>query len=114
MKYILLSSLFLSGCLGSKSSLMFEERLSKTPPPQTLEVSEFEALKTAVLVPHCIGCHAGMEEESKVKEFITAGSPDESVLFLMVKDGSMPKGKPPLNSEELEKVRLYIESLKVK
>jgi mono/diheme cytochrome c family protein len=79
-----------------------------TPHPQKVT---FEMLKKKVLVPHCIQCHRTMDQPDGIALDIEPGKPEQSILYLSVKTGSMPKDKPPLTPDELETVRRYIEDL---
>lgn len=117
MKYLMLLIIFslLAGCLPTdpKSSLAFKTN----PIPTTEEVDPdekitFETLKNKILTPYCIACHKGFAEEKKLLKKVEPGDPEESELFQVVKDGSMPKDVPPLTSQELDLVRRYIVGLK--
>ena len=105
----------LSSCLPSleKSSLVFDggaistESLVADGEPVT-----FEVLKQKLLTPHCIACHRGAASEENVLDWVTEGKPEESDLYRVIKDGSMPKRAAALDSRYLDLVVRYIESVK--
>lgn len=69
----------------------------------------FEDLKRNILEPkQCLRCHSDYATESGLSAVVKAGAPEESLLFTSVQTGQMPKDAPPLNSNNLEYVRLYI------
>jgi mono/diheme cytochrome c family protein len=106
--------LLLSSCLPSleKSSLVFDDGAISVEPLVTEgESVTFEVLKQKLLVPHCIACHKGAASEEKVLGWVTAGKPEESDLFRVIKDGSMPKKAAALDSRYLDLVSRYIESV---
>ena len=48
-----------------------------------------------------------------MKEWVVPGSPEESILYEVIKDGSMPKKAQPLDSRYLDLVFRYIEAVKI-
>ncbi len=73
----------------------------------------FSQLKSAILTPKCLSCHAEVSTEAKLSAWVVAGDPEQSSLYTEVKSGSMPKGKSPLSGSDLEMVYDYIANLKV-
>jgi hypothetical protein len=108
----------MTGCLPkmNKSELVFSEsKFTQNQETEALLANEqvtYEDLKKAVLVPYCVSCHKGFMDEKKLLKQVEAGNPDESELFISVRDGTMPEEGPALSSTELEIVRRYIEGLK--
>lgn len=118
MKLLLLTSLFLlTSCLPDKSSLRFEDtspRVStQTDETEIPEEVDFATLSKEILVPKCINCHKGFADETKVLKHVKENDPEISPLFQSVKTGRMPKKGPPLDSRELEIVRVYVESVRI-
>ncbi len=75
----------------------------------------FEDLKRNILEPkQCIRCHKAYATEEGLSEVVKEGKPEESELFSQLRSGLMPKDAPPLSSNNLEYVRLYILNLKQK
>jgi hypothetical protein len=75
----------------------------------------FEDLKRNILAPkQCLRCHSEYATEAGLAEVVKAGIPEESELYLQIRDGLMPKEAPPLSPNNLEYVRLYILQLKEK
>ncbi len=85
--------------------------LSQEDPDPVPSKISFETLKQKVLIPHCISCHRSMDTPDGIILDIEPGRPEQSLMYLSVKSGSMPKSKPPLTVSELEIVRKYIEGL---
>lgn len=110
MKFFLLTFIFLTivSC-GKRGQLYFEDKKLKL----INNLVTYESVKKNILDTQCIGCHKGFSEEKNLFKFINEDAPEESRLFLSVKTGSMPKGKPPLNSEDLEMIRLYVNQVEV-
>lgn len=109
---LLLSIVFLiPACGNKKSSLTFHENTTAgSTASQTQEVG-FAEIKTAILTPHCLRCHAEVGTEKGLSKWVLAGNPDTSLLFTEIKSGSMPKDENPLGTQDLELVRNYIEQL---
>jgi mono/diheme cytochrome c family protein len=116
MKVLSLAMLFiLTSCLPSldKTTLVFDDgRISTKPLVADGEAVNFEVLKEKLLVPHCIACHKGAAQEEKILGWVVAGKPDDSELYQVIKDGSMPKKAAALDSRYLDLVVRYIESVK--
>jgi mono/diheme cytochrome c family protein len=116
MKMLSLAMLFiLTSCLPSlgKTSLVFDDgAISTKPLVADGEAVTFEVLKEKLLVPHCIACHKGAALEEKVLGWVVEGKPDDSELYQVIKDGSMPKKAAALDSRYLDLVVRYIESVK--
>lgn len=68
----------------------------------------FDDLKSRILIPHCISCHKKSDTEDGIKNWFIPGQPENSKLYLVIKDGRMPKKADPLPTSELEFVRKYI------
>jgi mono/diheme cytochrome c family protein len=107
--------LLLSACLPSleKSTLVFDDgAISIEPLVNDSEPVTFEVLKQKLLVPHCIACHKGAAAEEKLLKWVTPGKPEESDLYRVIKEGSMPKKAAALDSRYVDLVSRYIESIK--
>ena len=104
---ILLSVLLAFISCGKKSDLIF---IDNTPKPriQKEELITFEDLKREILVPHCIVCHKKSDTEEGIAKWVKAGDPENSKLFLVVKEGRMPKNSSPLSLSDVEFIRQYI------
>lgn len=74
-------------------------------------MSPFEKVKTEI-IPQCIKCHKGIDNEEKLATWINPSEPEKSLLFEVIENGSMPMGGEPLSTEKLELVHEYILSLK--
>ena len=106
---------FITSCLPSlgKTSLVFDDgAISTRPLVADGEAVTYEVLKEKLLVPHCIACHKGAALEEKVLGWVVEGKPDDSELYQVIKDGSMPKKAAALDSRYLDLVVRYIESVK--
>lgn len=126
MKTILFTVVILalaSSCLPKldKTSLKFNGVKNPTETVVVDETITFDDLKTTVLAPKCLSCHAKWSDEAAFQsKYMVLGDADNSKMFDSVKKGRMPKGPKlpdgtreivaPLNSKELETVRLYIQS----
>jgi len=75
------------------------------------EVS-FSMIKSQILQPHCINCHASEGTESGIKKWITPGDPDNSPFFTEVENGNMPRNASALTTKDLQLIRSYIEQMK--
>lgn len=103
-----------------KSGLKFKTKpLPESNPRTTSEIVSFDDLKTKVLAPKCLACHAKWTDEVGFQaKHINLGDPINSKMFDAVKAGRMPKGpKLPdgtrapvevLSTEELELFYNYI------
>lgn len=96
--------LLISSC-GARSPLFFE-----APMAMEGEVN-FQNLKVSIIETKCLSCHSDFAEEENLLPYIEGNDPDQSKLYEVVKDGSMPMDAPVLTAEELEMVRSYISSL---
>jgi hypothetical protein len=117
MKMLLLLVFLCTSCFPSfrKSPLRFDYRPSVTSP--TVEDGgpvTFNKLKEKLLIPHCLNCHKNAGTEERLALWIQPGNFEESDLYLVIKDGSMPKNGAPLDSSYLELVIKYIESTRPK
>lgn len=69
----------------------------------------FLDLKRNILEPkQCLRCHSEYATEAGLLTAFTPGKPQESLLYTLLQSGEMPKDAPPLSSNNLEYVRLYI------
>jgi hypothetical protein len=71
----------------------------------------FAEIKSTILKPHCLSCHSSIGTESNLKNWITPGSPERSLLFTSIENGSMPKNQSPLDTKSLELIRNYINQM---
>lgn len=65
----------------------------------------------------CYGCHGPngksgipIYEYDQVMGYVEPGKPDESILYIYLRDGEMPKGPNKITGKLLEGVRKWIES----
>lgn len=79
-----------------------------TPPVQLVT---FEEVKTTILVPHCIACHRGFEQESGLDRYIDKDQPFNSTLLSSVESGFMPLRAPDLSEAKVQLLRDYLDSL---
>jgi mono/diheme cytochrome c family protein len=107
-KYIVLL-LMLVSC-GKKSALIFKPNDATTPLPLG-QSATFENIKSTILTPHCLRCHANVATASELNKWIVPGNPEASVFFKEVEDASMPMNAAPLATSDLELIRSYIQSL---
>lgn len=84
----------------------------------------FESAVHPILQAKCVACHgpatkmggldlstfAGLMHASESGPVVVAEKPDESRLYKMIRDGSMPKGGKPLPPEEIAIIREWIEA----
>jgi hypothetical protein len=121
MKFLIL--ILLSSCFHQPdgSSLKFENTGLKSIAPQVSDpipegpiTISYETLKTTFLEAKCFQCHRSMRTEIGFNKFLVPGEPEQTDLFNIVVEGSMPPaGKGDvLTTEELELLREYIISLK--
>lgn len=83
-------------------------RYRPAPGIQALEQVDFAALRTHVLTPYCVSCHADMETEAGTAAYVTPGAPLSSSLYTTILDGSMPPGGPTLAPSLADLVSTYI------
>lgn len=95
--------LFLASC-GERSKLIF------SAPEEKFQEISFQNFRANLLETKCMSCHKDFSDEKKLLEYIDLKNPDNSILYLVVKDGSMPPRGRPLTSLELEFVRNYVTS----
>ena len=107
-KYIVLL-LMLVSC-GKKSALIFKPNDATTPLPLG-QSATFEYIKSTILTPHCLRCHANVTTAAELNKWMVPGNPDASVFFKEVEDGSMPMNAAPIPTSDLELIRSYIQSL---
>ena len=107
---MMLLFLFVS-CHDTASELKFgttDPTVSALDPSQPITFSQ---IKSTILSPHCLSCHSSVGTESNLKNWITPGSPENSVFFTTVENGSMPKYQSPLDTKSLEMIKIYIEQM---
>ena len=115
------------GFVGTDSfSVYASDGLIQTPNQRiTIEVIEpdhYSDLYNDIFFVYCKACHIDavsgglslanytLAQAGGVSgPAFVAGSPKLSPLFLRVDDGSMPLGMPPLTSDEIDRIRLWIE-----
>lgn len=112
MKAMIGSLLFiLASCGKDTSSLDYKVNQSMTLDPNTKVT--FADVKSNILQPYCLSCHADVSTETGLKKWISPGDPEASSFFTDVKNGSMPKDQNPLDLNKVEMIRLYIEQMVV-
>jgi hypothetical protein len=79
--------------------------------------SDTRSIQTQILGPKCLSCHSGSNPSAGLNlsrlEFlrppiVVPGHPERSTLYRVCENGSMPKGGPPLNQEELKALGQWI------
>jgi hypothetical protein len=65
-----------------------------------IEVDLFERVKSEILIPRCLSCHAWANDDDSIKSLYVAGEPNTSKLFQVVESDTMPLFGPPLSDEE--------------
>ncbi len=78
----------------------------------TSEVS-FDDLFSTVLGPKCIQCHSWAQSEQELLQYVKKGEPEQSKLYQVVENNSMPLGGPILSDIEKVVVYDYISNLSV-
>jgi len=90
---------------GKRSGLEFLET-------QNFDLQEkhlsFNDLKERIIVPHCLTCHKRSGTEEGIEKWIVPGDPENSKIYQVIKNGTMPKKAEPLSTADLEFVRQYI------
>lgn len=75
-------------------------------------VSRYQVFEK-ILEPKCLECHQKtFEDPERFGRWIVPGRPEESKLYLSVKNGTMPKGKDRLSESELRVLENYITNLR--
>ncbi len=100
--FLFVTLLFLGGC-GDRSKLRFSE------PAQT---GQFALAGKDVLAAKCVSCHKSFSDEERLKRLVKDKAPEETTLFIVSKEGTMPPAGPALTTEELEALRTYLTDLK--
>lgn len=80
-------------------------------PPAFASV-DYATLRSNVLAPQCISCHADFGTESGLQNYIVPGDSTSSALYRAVANGSMPPGGPPLAGTAVDMFKTYIDGLK--
>ncbi len=100
---LLVLALFLLGGCGDRSKLRFSE------PAQARQ----QALAGKdVLGAKCVTCHKSFSDEERLKRMVKDKEPEETNIFIVSKEGTMPPSGPALTTEELEALRTYLSDLK--
>ena len=107
LPFTLLLTLVSCGIGGKMGPLNFSMKVDE---PVRAEEVDFAVLQEKVL-PKCIGCHKSWTSE-EVNRFTRENLPEESRLFVTVKEGKMPRKSPPLSSALLEITRNCIENIR--
>lgn len=107
--FFLLSLVVLFSCGPKTSSVQYDDGKSLG---LTAEEVTYSQIKSDILKPHCISCHADVSTETGLKKWITAGDPDHSKFFTEVENGNMPKNAIPLSTKDLQLIRDYIGHMK--
>lgn len=97
--------------LGLAPSTVTEPITEPTPAPtQTSSpLADYAQVRSQVLESKdCLRCHADMGTEVGLDAYIVSGYPDQSMLYLRTVDRSMPRRGVPLDSSQLDLIRLYI------
>ncbi|MGE0527699.1 MAG: hypothetical protein AB7G93_17025 [Bdellovibrionales bacterium] len=73
----------------------------------------FTSIRQNILDPKCVDCHralgqVALDNYSDVLGTLFPGSPEASVLYTSVEDGTMPQGGPRLNTAELSAIYDWI------
>lgn len=105
----------LSSCMPSleKTALVFDDgAISMKPLVADGEEVTFDVLKQKLLLPNCVVCHKGLVNEEKLLGWVVPGKPEESKLYQVIKEGSMPKKAAALDTRYLDLVSRYIDSVK--
>ncbi len=90
--------------------------------PLDPEEITFTTIYQQLLVPQCLQCHgsekpadgidlssmAGIENSFSWPPVLTPGEPEQSRLFLSIRDGEMPKRGPPVSPDLVELVETWI------
>jgi hypothetical protein len=71
----------------------------------------FAMLQKAIFDNQCLICHDWVNDEQQVRSRITPGSPETSLIYVMVESGRMPRRGTPLTLEQLDLLRRYIMEL---
>lgn len=72
----------------------------------------FEQVKNEILTPSCLGCHRSMNTEENLMKWININDPQNSRLYLSVKEQRMPKNAPPLTEAKLKLISDYLKNFK--
>jgi mono/diheme cytochrome c family protein len=114
---VLVLAISLAAC-GSKSAA------TQAAPPSSGGTASFASDVQPIFQSNCVGCHSGggssagldlSSYDSVMKgsgrgPVVSAGSADSSRLVLMVESGQMPRGGPKLSSDQIQKIKDWINS----
>lgn len=96
---VLILGLVSCGSRNVKNGLSQEEAFPST----------FTAIRNRIIVPKCAVCHEQMlSHKELLKDYVKAGSPENSGFFTEVEGGGMPLYSDKLLDEEVEAIRLWI------
>src|SRR5690606_19874620 len=104
---IIITTLLLISC-GKRDGFEFIETHGNDLQLEHEKLLTFQDLRNRILVPHCITCHKRSGTEEGIEKWVIAGDPENSKIFKVIRDGSMPKKADPLSTADLEFVRQYI------
>lgn len=71
-------------------------------------ILDFVTLSSAILGPKCLRCHSWASNEDEILKRVIPGDPENSILYQLVENGSMPAGGPELTDEEKRAIYDYI------
>ncbi len=99
---IFVALLFVGGC-GDRSALEFSA---------PAEARQLALVGKDILGTKCVSCHSNFSDEERLKRMVKDKDPEETRLFIVSKEGTMPPSGPALTTEELEALRNYLADLK--
>lgn len=98
----------LSACGPKTSSVEYDDG---TTFGLNQDAVSFSTIKSQILQPHCLNCHAAQATETGLKKWIVPGEPDNSPFFIEVENGNMPRNASALSTKDLQLIRTYIEQM---
>lgn len=104
--FVIVSMVLMVSC-GKRDGFEFIETQSRELRLENKLIT-FQDLQNRIIVPHCISCHKRSGTEEGIEKWIIAGDPENSKMFKVIRDGTMPKKADPLSTADLEFVRQYI------
>ncbi|NBT57813.1 hypothetical protein EBT16_03415 [bacterium] len=105
--------LFLKGCGFNYPKSSFSPSESNGSSDKTPAISSFSLLRTRIFIPKCSECHQSDIADYDFliqNELVVPGSPSSSILYEKVRTGEMPQNGPPLSSEEVTAIYLWIQN----
>lgn len=79
-----------------------------SPPAKPYDEELFAQMKSEILMPRCLACHAWINQDEQLFARLSAGDPEGSKLYAFVANNSMPLGGPPLETEDKDLIRDFI------